>query len=48
MDPDKQRRFIAFYENLLNTLPADEMVMVTDAVHSTYGAQPVGCWAPRP
>ncbi len=47
MDPEKQRRFIAFYEKLLNTLPANEMVMFADAVHPTYGAQPVGCWAPK-
>lgn len=47
MDPEKQRRFIAFYERLLNSLAADEMVMFTDAVHPVYGAQPVGCWAPR-
>lgn len=47
MDPQKQRRFIAFYEKLLNSLEADEMVMFADAVHPTYGAQPVGCWAPK-
>jgi transposase len=47
MGPDKQRRFIALYEKLLNSLSADEMVMFTDAVHPTYGAQPVGCWAPK-
>ena len=47
MDPDRQRRFIAVYEKLLNSLPANEMVMFADAVHPTYGAQPVGCWAPK-
>jgi transposase len=47
MDPEKQRRFIAFYESLLNGLASDEMMMFADAVHPTYGAQPVGCWAPR-
>ena len=47
MDPARQRRFIAFYDRLLNTLAADETVMFADAVHPTYGAQPVGCWAPR-
>jgi transposase len=47
MDPEKQRRFIELYEKLLNSLEADEMVMFTDAVHPTYGAQPVGCWAPK-
>jgi len=47
MDPEKQRRFIAFYEKLLNSLDADELVMFADAVHPTYGAQPVGCWTPK-
>ena len=46
MDPRKQRTFIAAYDNLLNHLPDDEMVMFADAVHPVYGAQPVGCWAP--
>jgi transposase len=46
MDPNKQRDFIAAYDNLLNHLPDDEMVMFGDAVHPVYGAQPVGCWAP--
>lgn len=44
MDPQQQRRFIAAYENLLNHLPADEMVMFADAVHPVHGARPVGCW----
>jgi transposase len=47
MDPDKQRRFIALYEKLLNRLEADELVMFSDAVHPVYGAQPVGCWTPK-
>jgi len=47
MDPDKQRRFITFYEKLLNGLEADEMVMFADAVHPVYGAHPVGCWTPK-
>jgi transposase len=47
MDPDKQRRFIAGYESLLNCLADDEMVMFADAVHPTYGAHPVRCWAPK-
>jgi transposase len=47
MDPDKQRRFIAAYEDLLNSLADDETVVFGDAVHPTYGAQPVGCWAPK-
>jgi len=47
MDPQKQIAFIAGYESLLNQLPADEMVMFSDAVHPVHGARPVGCWAPR-
>ena len=30
---EKQAAFIAFYENLLNNLPADEAVYFSDAVH---------------
>ena len=30
---EKQAEFIAFYENLLNNLPADEAVYFSDAVH---------------
>jgi len=47
MDPDRQRQFVAAYDNLLNHLPGDEMVMFADAVHPVHGAQPVGCWAPK-
>jgi len=47
MDPQKQIAFIAGYESLLNQLPADAMVMFSDAVHPVHGARPVGCWAPR-
>jgi transposase len=47
MDPDKQRRFIAAYETLMNGLGSDETVVFADAVHPTYGAHPVGCWAPK-
>jgi transposase len=47
MDPDKQRDFITAYENLLNHLPDDEMVMFADAVHPVHGARPVGCWVRR-
>jgi len=46
MDPRKQRDFIDAYDNLLNHLADDEMVMFADAVHPVYGARPVGCWAP--
>ena len=47
LDAAKQQAFIDAYEQLLRTLPADEAVMFADAVHPAYGAQPVGCWAPK-
>jgi transposase len=47
MDPEKQRRFIEAYEDLMNSLGSDEAVVFADAVHPTYGAHPVGCWAPK-
>lgn len=47
LDEDKQQAFIDGYEVLLNGLPSDEAVMFADAVHPTYAARPVGCWAPK-
>jgi transposase len=47
LDEDKQRAFIASYENLLNSLGDDEAVLFGDAVHPTHAARPVGCWAPK-
>ena len=47
LDEDKQKAFIASYENLLNSLGDDEAVLFGDAVHPTHAARPVGCWAPK-
>lgn len=47
LDVDRQRAFIAAYENLLNNLLDDEAVMFGDAVHPTQAARPAGCWAPK-
>ena len=47
LDEDKQRAFIAAYENLLNSLPENEAVLFADAVHPTHVTRPAGCWAPR-
>jgi transposase len=47
LDEEKQKAFIALYENLLNSLGTDEAVLFADAVHPTHAARPVGCWAPR-
>ena len=46
LDAEKQKAFIAAYENLLNALDPDETVLFMDAVHPTHAARPVGCWAP--
>ena len=42
---EKQAAFIAFYENLLNNLPADEAVYFSDAVHPEYQSKPRHGWA---
>ena len=47
LDEKKQTAFIAFYENLRNTLPDNEAVLFADAVHPTHAARPAGCRAPR-
>ncbi len=41
---EKQAAFIAFYENLLNNLPADEAVYFSDAVHPEYQSKPRHGW----
>jgi transposase len=46
LDVEKQKAFIAAYENLLNSMDPDEAVLFVDAVHPTHAARPVGCWAP--
>lgn len=47
LDPEKQAAFIKKYEDLLNHLDADEVVLFLDAVHPTHAVRPVGCWAPK-
>ena len=44
---DKQKAFIAAYENLLNSMGNDEAVLFMDAVHPTHATRPAGCWAPK-
>ena len=46
LDKEKQKAFIESYENLLNSLADNEVVLFADAVHPTHAARPVGCWAP--
>jgi transposase len=47
LDEEKQKAFIESYDNLLNSLGNDEVVLFADAVHPTHAARPVGCWAPE-
>jgi transposase len=47
LDPAKQAAFIAAYNDLLNHLEDNEVVLFGDAVHPTHQARPVGCWAPK-
>ena len=47
LDPEKQAAFIKTYEDPLNHLDADEVVLFADAVHPTHAVRPVGCWAPK-
>ncbi len=47
LDPEKQAAFIKAYEDLLNQLEADQVVLFADAVHPTHAVRPVGCWAPK-
>jgi transposase len=47
LDPAKQVAFIQAYEDLMNHLDADEVVLFGDAVHPTHAVRPVGCWAPK-
>jgi transposase len=47
LDEKTQKAFIASYENTLNSMGDDEVVVFVDAVHPTHAARPVGCWAPK-
>jgi transposase len=47
LDEEKQKAFIESYDNLLNSLGNDEVVLFADAVHPTHAARPVGCWAAK-
>src|ERR1700729_2262224 len=43
-DPEKQRKFIEYYEDLLNTLPEDEPVEFGDGVHPTMATKVTYGW----
>ena len=47
LDEDVQKAFIAAYENTLNSMGDDEVVVFVDAVHPTHAARSVGCWAAK-
>jgi len=47
LHPERQAGFIKAYEDLLNQLEADEVVLFADAVHPTHAVRSVGCWAPK-
>jgi len=47
LDEDKQKAFIAAYENLMNSMADNEAALFMDAVHPTHAARPAGCWAPK-
>lgn len=47
LDEPTQQAFIAAYEDTLNSMGDDEVVMFVDAVRPTHAARPVGCWAPK-
>jgi transposase len=46
-DASRQAKFIAFYENLLNSLGADEAVYFVDAVHPEYQSKPAFGWVKK-
>ena len=47
LDENKQRAFTERYENLMNSLSPDEVVVLVDAVHPTHAARAAGCWAAK-
>jgi len=47
LNEEKQKNFIAEYDNLLNSLADNEAVLFADAVHPTHAVRAAGCWAPK-
>jgi transposase len=43
-DPEKQQKFVEYYEDLLNTLPEDEPVEFGDGVHPTMATKVTYGW----
>ena len=43
-DEDKQAEFIAFYQDLMTKLPADEAVYFADATHEEHQTKPPFSW----
>lgn len=46
-DEGNQAEFIAFYENLMTSLPADEAVYFADAVHPEHQTKPAFGWVKK-
>jgi len=46
-DPEQQRAFIDWHEALMTSLPADEAVLFSDAVHPEYQSRAAHGWFPR-
>ena len=46
LDPEKQAAFITQYDDLLNHLDTDEVVLFAGAMHPPHAVRPMGCWAP--
>ena len=47
LNEETQKAFIDSYENILNSMGDDEVVVFGDAVHPTHATRPAGCWAPK-
>lgn len=45
--PEQQQAFIDWYERLMTSLPADETVLFSDAVHPEYQSRPAHGWFPK-
>ncbi len=46
-DEEKQAEFIAYYEHLMTSLPADETVYFADAVHPQHQTKPAFGWVKK-
>ena len=47
LNEETQKAFIDSYENILNSMGDDEVVVFGHAVHPTHATRPAGSWAPK-